>query len=369
MRKPAGNTGADLRVLGLMSGTSLDGVDLALCRFRLRSGKWYWEIERAKTVRYDPAWRSALAGAHQLSGEGLIALHERYGNWLGRQCRNFIRKDAGHPPAFIASHGHTVFHQPGKGFTFQLGDGAAIHAVTALPVVFDLRQLDVQLGGEGAPLVPIGDRHLFHQYDVCVNLGGISNLSFDRDGERVAWDVCFTNMGLNLLAGEAGMTHDRDGSIARSGKLHPVLLKKLEQAGRPAGRRRPSLGREDFEARFMPLLADRRVPLNDRLRTMTEYIAMKTAQAISSSGGRTVLLTGGGAHNRFLVERMMHHAGKVVRITVADRKTTDFKEALIFAFLGVLHVTGRTNALRSVTGARCDSCTGSSVGFGGYVHH
>ncbi|MFM7329671.1 MAG: anhydro-N-acetylmuramic acid kinase [Bacteroidota bacterium] len=352
------------RVLGLMSGTSLDGVDLALCTFEFHRNKWSWAIERAKTVPYNKEWRSTLSGAHLLSGEALIALHTRYGRWLSTQCRAFI-KTSPLPPDLIASHGHTIFHQPGNGFTFQLGDGAAIHSACGVPLAFDFRQLDVQLGGQGAPLVPIGDRHLFHQVDVCMNLGGIANLSFEKKGSRVAWDICYTNMGLNLLAEESGLRYDRDGVLARSGKPDKQLLKDLEQAGRMIGRGHPSLGREQFERLFQPLLINKTCPLAGRLHTMTEYIARRTAAAIKNSGGRTVLLTGGGAHNRFLVERMQHHCGSAISIAVADRMITDFKEALIFAFLGVLRLTGQNNALASVTGAQRDNCSGTLVGITG----
>ena len=347
-----------------MSGTSLDGIDLALCTFQYRRNKWSWVIERAKTSAYNEEWRSTLSGAHLLSGEKLIALHTRYGRWLGAQCKRFI-STCPVAPDLIASHGHTIFHQPGNGFTFQLGDGAAIHAACGVPVAFDFRQLDVQLGGEGAPLVPIGDRLLFHQYDVCMNLGGIANLSYEKNGTRVAWDICYANMGLNLLAEEGGSRYDRGGALARSGQPDKQLLSGLEQAGRSIGRQHPSLGREQFERLFLPLLNNKNSSLANRMHTMTEYIARKTAAAIKQSGGRSVLLTGGGAHNRFLVERMQHHAGNNISITVADRTITDFKEAMIFAFLGVLRISGQNNALASVTGARYDNCSGSLAGGNG----
>ena len=346
-----------------MSGTSLDGVDLAVCRFVRRAGKWSWKIESARTIPYNREWRDALSSAHLLSGEELIALHVRYGFWLGKQCKSFVKKQGLRSPDFISSHGHTIFHQPVRGFTFQLGDGAAIHAASGLPVVNDFRQLDVQLGGEGAPLVPVGDRHLFGDYDVCVNLGGISNLSFEKGGKRVAWDICFTNMGLNLLAQEAGMTHDRGGELARSGSADNRLLAALTDAALAKGGKKPSLGREDFERDYASLLSDGSVPLNNRLATMTEFISRQVCAAIRRSGGRTVLLTGGGAHNRFLVECIRRNAGGRFNITVADRMTVDFKEALIFGFLGVLRVLGEVNALQSVTGASRDSSTGTITGF------
>ena len=353
------------RVLGLMSGTSLDGVDIALCRFVKKSGRWTWTIEASRTIGYSKTWRETLSAAPLLSGERLAELHTQYGRWLGERCKSFLRTAGKRAPDFIASHGHTIFHQPGKGFTFQLGDGAAIHATSGLPVIHDFRQLDVQLGGQGAPLVPVGDRHLFGSYDVCVNLGGISNLSFEKAGKRVAWDICFTNMGLNMLASEAGQPHDEGGQGARSGEVDGGLLDELMRLSRSTGRKRPSLGREDFERDYAVLLRDKTKPLNDRLRTMTAFISKKVCEAVTRSGGRKVLLTGGGAHNTFLVECMREQAGRRFALTVADRMTVDFKEALIFAFLGVLRFRGEANALKSVTGAIRDNCSGSMTGFGG----
>jgi anhydro-N-acetylmuramic acid kinase len=353
------------RVIGIMSGTSLDGIDLAACRFSKVRGKWEYAIQKATTIPYNKYWKSAVSSAHLQSGESLISLNIAYGKYLGEQVRKFIVDQKIGSVDFVASHGHTVFHQPFLGYTFQLGDGAAIHSTSGLPVIYDFRNLDVQFGGQGAPLVPVGDRLLFHEYGVCVNLGGIANLSFEKGGKRLAWDICFVNMALNMLAGEAGKAFDRNGKLASGGQVKMDLLKSLTQAGQSLGKDRPSLAREHFEKAFEGILKNKFWSLKDRLRTMTEFIAREVGTTIRKTGANKILITGGGAHNTFLVDSIRRHAGDEKKFVKADPVLINYKEALIFAFLGVLNISGENNALRSVTGAQKDTCTGACVGFGG----
>lgn len=353
---------SNFRVVGLMSGTSLDGLDIALCRFNLNKGKWSFSIEHAVTVAYSASWRKSLAEAHWLSAQDLIQLHGAYGLYLGQAVKKFLSSARLTKPNFISSHGHTIFHQPSKGFTFQLGDGSAIFAASKIPVVSDFRTLDVFLGGEGAPLVPIGDRLLFSDYDVCVNLGGIANLSFEKQKHRKAFDICYVNMGLNWLAKKSGKEFDLNGKLSSSGKIHPTLLEELMKRSSSTNGRRPSLGREDFEKNFQPLLDDDRFPLKDRMRTFSEMIGRMVGEAIKESKGKKVLLTGGGAHNAFVRSRIAAHVGGSVLVKAEDQ-IINFKEALIFAFLGVLRVRGEVNVLRDVTGAVIDSCSGICIGF------
>ena len=350
------------RVLGLMSGTSLDGVDLALCNFTREGKKWNFKVESAKTFPYNNEWRKLLSSAHLLSGRDLSEWHARYGKWLGTLCKKYLKESGRKQPDFISSHGHTIFHQPSAGFTFQLGDGTAIAASCGLPVICDFRSLDVQLGGQGAPLVPIGDKLLFHQYDVCVNLGGIANLSFDKSKRRLAWDICFVNMGLNLLAARAGKRFDEGGKIAGKGAVDPILLNALLNLPEKIGDNHPSLAREHFEKFVEPLFIKEK-KVQDLMRTFCEYAAISVVLAIKVAKAQTVLLTGGGAHNNFLVERMRIHAGSDVKIECGSRQIIDFKEAIIFAFLGVLKKEGKINCLRSVTGASRDSSGGVMIGF------
>ena len=349
-------------VIGLMSGTSLDGLDVAYCTFEKRA-KWTYGIQIAETIKYSAAWKKRLSAAHTLSGEELAYLDSVYGKYLGQVCSAFIRQHR-LSVDFISSHGHTVFHQPARGFTLQIGNGNAIHAVTDLPVVYDFRSLDVLLGGEGAPLVPVGDKLLFYNYDVCLNMGGIANISLDLKNDRVAFDVCFCNTPLNYLAKKAGKELDRDGALAKKGEVNESLLARLSRIYRDIKSKRPSLGREIFEKRFQPHLDRGDISLNDRLRTCVESTAREIVTSIKAFGkNRKVLCTGGGALNPLLIVSMLEHAGDDLTFILPDKEVINFKEALVFAFLGVLRATDDVNCLRSVTRASRDSSTGVLVGF------
>jgi anhydro-N-acetylmuramic acid kinase len=351
------------KIIGIMSGTSLDGVDIAYCRFVLKKKTWTFSVRAAQTFPYDPAWKSRLAKAPRLSGEALAALHTLYGTFLGQCCRQFAKQRKINKIDGIASHGHTIFHQPKNKFTYQLGDGNALHAAVRLPVVCDFRGLDIALGGEGAPLVPPGDKFLFSNYDICLNLGGIANLSMDVRGERKAFDICFCNMMLNHLAAKAQKDFDRNGEMARPGLVNPGLLNSMEKKYRARGKKYPSLGREGFEQDFLPLLEDESIPLRDRLRTVCESVADEIVRSIPLSAKRRKLLaTGGGAHNGFLMELIERKLSRNTKITVPQKIIVDFKEALVFAFLGVLRLRGEINVLKSVTGASRDSCSGILIG-------
>lgn len=347
--------------IGLMSGTSLDGLDIAYGRFT-KTGRWAFKVIDAVTISYSTYWKSKLIEAPFLSGEDLLALHSAYGAFVGGECRKFIRKRGIRAVDLIASHGHTIFHQTERRFTFQLGDGNAIHAVTGLPVVFDFRSLDVALGGQGAPLVPVGDRHLFGQYDVCLNLGGIANLSMEKSNGRVAFDICFANMALNFLASKIDLGFDRNGTLASRGSVNEALLESLTDAYRPLYKKRPALGREGFETAIQPLLESESIAIEDRLRTVCESIAREVRRALPPSRKQLrILTTGGGALNGFLVTCIQRQAGNA-RVEIPAREIIEFKEALVFALLGVLRLRGEINVLKSVTRASADSCSGVIAG-------
>jgi anhydro-N-acetylmuramic acid kinase len=353
----------NFKVIGLMSGTSLDGLDIAYTHFVKNKGRWSFSLLKSTTVRYSSAWTKKLSTAQHLSGEELAELDSEYGQFLGKASRDFIKKNR-LKVDFIASHGHTIFHQPQKKFTYQLGNGNALHAACGVPVVFDFRSLDVMRGGEGAPLVPAGDKFLFAEYDVCLNLGGIANLSRDVSGKRVAFDICFTNMGLNYLTSKIGKEFDKDGAMSSDGEIDMAMLKKLEAVYSGFRKRRPSLGREIFEERVRPILDDPTIKLNDKLRTMTVSSAKEIALAISSQKKRcNVLCTGGGAFNSFFISQLLDQCGDNITLIIPDSDVIKFKEAIVFAFLGALRVRGEANCLKSVTGASSDSCAGSVVGF------
>ena len=346
-----------------MSGTSLDGVDIACCTFSYKK-QWKFTIEKAGTTHYTANWLKKLKEAHTRPVEKLMELDSAYGKFLGTLCNSFIGRNKIRNVDFISSHGHTIFHQPEKGFTLQIGNGNAIHAVSGLPVIYDFRSLDVAHGGQGAPLVPVGDKLLFNEYDVCLNLGGIANISLDRKKDRIAFDVCYVNMGLNHLANKAGKKYDHDGMLASSGEVNKKLLIKLNRAYSKVKQKRPALAREFFETHIQPVLDGENFPLQDRLRTFTESSAKEISEAILKSGKKvTVLCTGGGAFNSFLMYRLVEYCGDDATLIIPEDEVVNFKEAIVFAFLGVLRVRGEVNTLKSVTRSSKNNSSGVSIGF------
>lgn len=347
-------------IIGLMSGTSLDGLDIAYCDFSSQS---QFQLLAAETIPYSEQWRQRLASLHLASAEEYVRADAELGHLFGEMVMRFRNSHPG-PVDCIASHGHTIFHQPSARFTSQIGDPNAIHADTGLPVVADFRRLDVALGGQGAPLVPIGDRMLFGQYDCCINLGGIANISYELNGKRIAYDISPCNMALNSLAAQMGLPYDPDGSYARQGTLLPNLLAKLETLEYYHLQPPKTLGKEWFEQRFLPLLeAFSDHPVTNLLNTVAEHISMRIAASIGECHLPTgkVLVTGGGANNRYLIDRIKANSPKS-EIESVNPQIIDFKEAIIFALLAYLRINGKVNALASVTGASRDSSTGAIFG-------
>jgi anhydro-N-acetylmuramic acid kinase len=344
------------RVTGLMSGTSLDGVDIAFCIFELKEGKWSYRLEKGETIPYSAEWRSRLSRLENGSALDFARTDAEYGHYLGVITRNFHQLH--HlKPDFIASHGHTIFHQPDRSFTSQIGKGSSIAAETGCPVVCDFRSADVALGGQGAPLVPAGDQYLFAEYTHCLNLGGFANISFDSAGERIAFDICPANIVLNHLSAFSGKEYDENGGIARTGTLHPPLLEalnRLEYYHTPPPK---SLGKEWVLSEIHPVLNRFDIPPQDKLRTFTEHIAGQIARTTAGVGSGSLLATGGGAFNTFLTEEICKKTK--LSLVLPDPLVINFKEALIFAFLGVLRWKKEVNCLRSVTGARQNNTGGA----------
>jgi anhydro-N-acetylmuramic acid kinase len=345
-----------LSAIGIMSGTSLDGLDIVFCSFEKTKGKWGYRILFAETYPYTVPWRTRLAGVENGSALDLALTDAEYGHYIGVKTRKFIQKHAV-SPALIASHGHTIFHQPGRGMTLQIGNGSAIAAETGIPVVSDFRSLDVALGGQGAPLVPAGDRLLFGEYDFCLNLGGFANISYESRGKRTGYDICPVNIVLNRLAAGTGHAFDKGGRLAASGKADLRLLKKLNDL--PFYKLIPpkSLGKEWVLSTFWPVVGRSRIPVQDKLHTLCLHIAQQISVSCKRSRKSRVLVTGGGAWNSFLVETIRDHSPH--QFVVPDPHTVNFKEALIFAFLGVLRMEGEANALASSTGASADNSGGA----------
>ena len=345
----------DFKVIGLMSGSSLDGVDIAYVNFSHDNKKWFFQIVEAGNVPYSEYWKEQLSSAFNKDKEELKELDKEYGRYLGTITKKFIKKYE-MEPKLIASHGHTIFHRPEEGFTLQIGDGQEIADITGIMTINDFRTEDVEKGGQGAPLVPIGDRHLFAEYPICLNIGGIANVSYETDGQRTAYDICMANQLLNYLAGKLGYDYDNNGNIAKQGKVNKELLDILN--GNPYYRQEApkSLGREFFENVQHKIVDESDLFVADLLATATEHIAIQIADATRHLDATKMLVTGGGAKNKFLIDRIS--ALSKHEIIIPDTLIVDYKEALIFAFLAALKMEGKINVLSSVTGASSDSSSG-----------
>ncbi len=346
----------DIEVIGLMSGTSLDGLDMAWCRFSDPENTSFTVLD-AKTIQYPADLTSSLANSVTLGAEELFALDAELGKWIGNALADFV-KDGSSRPDLIASHGHTVFHQPERGFTVQIGNPAHIYAATGIRIISDFRSLDVALGGQGAPLVPIGDELLFSEYTYCLNLGGIANISFRQEGKRKAYDICACNMVLNYLSRREDLEFDRGGALARNGNIIPTMLEQFNNWSYLTGPPPKSLGFEQISSELFPILSSD-VSTKDLLRTFTEHITDQIS--IACDHGGSLLMTGGGAHNDFLRERLAAKRPDL-QLVYPDSLIVNFKEAIVFAFLGALHEWGKVNVLSSVTGAERDHISGLALG-------
>jgi anhydro-N-acetylmuramic acid kinase len=357
------------KAIGLMSGSSLDGLDIAYVHLQETGGKWTYEIVCSDCLPYSDLWMKKLSNAVHLPALDYQLLHAEYGHFTGKLVNTFIDdNNLHHQVHLIASHGHTSFHLPKQKMTAQLGDGAAIAAVTGLPVVSDLRALDIAFGGQGAPIVPIGEKLLLYEYDMFLNLGGIANLSFNQPGNYIAFDVCPANRVLNLLIQPAGKVYDEDGRLAATGTLHAALLaslNKLDYYRQPFPK---SLANDFGTATVFPLVQQYGLSIQDALRTYVEHIAVQIKYSIqaaiapSSTGvhGSKLLITGGGAFNDFLVERIHAQLKETgIEAMVPDKKLVNYKEALVMALIGVLRWREEYNIFSSVTGAARNSINGA----------
>ena len=354
------------RIFGLMSGTSLDGLDIACCDFwEDKKGKWNYRVLATETVAYPKPLGDKLKNCTSLNAIELCFLDKELGEYFGKKVKEFKLKHT-IAPLLVASHGHTVFHQPEKGLTLQIGDGHELMVHSESTVINDFRSLDVALGGQGAPLVPIGDKLLFEAYDFCINLGGIANISWDDEQRnRRAFDICACNMVLNLLANREKRHFDDRGRLAREGKLSLELLEKLNDLVYYKMEAPKSLGVEWFREHIIPLLNNEKLNTKDYLRSFSEHIAIQISQVLNELSTKNkkketkVLFTGGGTFNNFLIERIRNYTKESILFEIPEKETINFKEAVIFAFLGLLRHLGFNNVLSSVTNARVDSSGGT----------
>lgn len=347
------------RVIGLMSGTSLDGLDIACCLFQYKNEQWRFTLEQTESIDYSPEFRQRLKASVDLSARDVLLLNNEFGQYTGKLVRSFLNKYSLEVD-FVASHGHTVFHQIDKGLTYQIGAGQELANHSAQRVICDFRTLDVSLGGHGAPLVPIGDELLFSEFDFCLNLGGISNASFRHNGERKAFDISPANMLLTHILIPTGLAFDDGGRKARNGSINHELLERLnalEFYHRPFPK---SLGYEWFCEEVIPLIEASEAHIEDKLCTAIHHMAYQIAESLKPFAGKAsrLMATGGGAKNHFLTEALQQYFGEAIELVVPDESIVDFKEAIVFGLMGVLRARGEVNCLNSVTGASSDSSGG-----------
>ncbi|AWW30521.1 anhydro-N-acetylmuramic acid kinase [Echinicola strongylocentroti] len=347
------------KAIGLMSGTSGDGLDIAHCTFR-RTATWSFVIDKASTVPFPVDLGRRLGGSHLLSGEELALLDVDFGSWMGKCVRQFCQENK-LTPDLVASHGHTVFHQPHKGMTLQIGSGWTLSQESNCTVINDFRSLDVSLGGQGAPLAPVGDHFLFPAYDFCLNLGGISNVSMMHNGKRAAFDVSPFNLLLNELARKKGLPYDRGGKMASAGTVNTTFLNQLNSVGFYQKEGAKSLGREEMESVFLPLLNQQEDTIENLLATLITHYTEQISKVIHhhpTIQTNKLLVTGGGAYNDYFIKQLQQRLGTMTEVVVPAPSIVEFKEAVIFAFLGVLKMNNEINTFGSVTGANRDSSGG-----------
>lgn len=358
----------EYRAIGLMSGSSLDGLDIAFVVFNETGRKWTFQVEAAECLAYPAEWVEKLKNAVNLPARDYLELHAAYGHFIGEQVNKFIEQhQLQHRVQIIGSHGHTTFHYPQSGMTGQLGNGAAIAAKTGINTVSDLREMDVALGGQGAPIVPMGEKLLFGEYPLLLNLGGIANISASLPGGYIAYDICAANRVLNMLAAEKGLEYDKDGAIAAAGMVRDEALSALNQLAYYGEPYPKSLDNGFGIETVYPLLKKFNLSNHDAMRTMVEHICIQVmrnagrlASKITSDTTKKMLVTGGGALNTFLVEKLRHSLLPLgIELVIPDTKTINYKEALVMALLGVLRWREENTVFHTVTGAARSSIGGA----------
>jgi len=335
----------------------MDGVDLASCELVRDGQNWDYRILAAETFPYNKKLLLKLEQACNLNQDQIDDLDLELGHYYAELLNDFHQKNNSLPD-YIASHGHTILHDPDRGITMQAGNGRIMAERTGITVINDFRSEDVAQGGQGAPLVPLGDRLFFKAYDGCLNLGGFANISCDnKQGIRIAYDLCPANMALNWVAALEGKAFDKDGALARKGRIFPGLLASLNQLDFYANQPPKSLGREWFLEHFLPLVQQSDLATTDLMATVLEHIAIQISIGINTAGIQSLLITGGGALNQSLIERIQHYT--TASLVIPELQLIHYKEALIFALLGLLKIRGEINCLASVTGGKEDISAGT----------
>jgi len=341
--------------IGVMSGTSLDGLDIVSTLLELSNGCWNYKILNAKTYPYEDSFVKSLSDVYKFKTIELIKFHNYYGRYIGNNIVKFI-KEYNVKPDYIASHGHTVIHNPNKKYTLQIGSGAEIYSVTGITTVSDFRTQDIALNGQGAPLVPMGDKLLFSDYDATLNIGGFSNITILNAAQLIAFDICPSNIILNFFALKEGIKYDKDGEIGKKGSINEQLLKELDNLDFYSSLPPKSLARQWVENNILPVINKYNISNQDMLRTLYEHIAGQIVNVFNYYKINNTISTGGGTKNSFLIELI--RSKTKTKIIIPDSLLIDYKEALIFSLLGLLRLLNEVNVLKSVTGAKKDSSSG-----------
>ncbi len=344
-----------------MSGTSLDGLDLAYCQFNF-SKEWSFNIIQTKAIPFDETWQKRLQHVLNTDPLTLWKTHTYYGHLIAKEINQFIDEASLKAIDAIAMHGQTLYHNPQENISIQIGSGAAVAALTGYTTICDFRSVDIGLGGQGAPLVPVGDRLLFNQYGMCLNLGGIANISIQEIERQIAYDICGCNAYLNYYAAQLNKAYDEDGIIARSGKVDQELLSALNQLYYYKLSPPKSLDAGQVLEDLLQLDLHH-LSAEDMLATLTEHIAQKISDDILLEGKNAVnnqlLLTGGGTFNTFLIERFKYYLNDKISLVIPNEELIAFKEAIIFGFLGALRLEEQANCHKDITGARINNVGGA----------
>ncbi|WP_170227048.1 anhydro-N-acetylmuramic acid kinase [Luteibaculum oceani] len=344
--------------IGVMSGSSMDGLDIALCKFAKIDNKWEYEVLASHPKEFPGNVREALVKSTDLSAKDFFQLDAAFGDWIGHNVKMVVQ-DLNELPLFAAVHGHTVFHYPQSGYSTQLGDGAHIAAKSGIPAITSFRQLNIAYKGQGAPLVPFGDLHLFPEYDACLNLGGIANISLHAANQLKAWDISPCNQVFNYLAQKMGQAFDRDGVIAISGKVEPDLLTQLNRLEFYQEAIPKSMGNHFIKDQVIPLLEKYDCSVPNKMKTFQKHVEDKIFEALTHSDAKKVLVTGGGAFNTALIKDLQDNELGIA-FHIPSKEVVENKEAIIFAFLGLFRWFGLPNILASYSGATKD-CSGGTI--------
>ena len=345
------------KTLGIMSGTSCDGIDMAFCEFWKEKKIWNYKLKNTLTIPYSKKWKKKLLNCNKINSYKLEKLDLDLGIFIAKSIKKFIAKSK-IKPTLIASHGHTVFHNPKDKISLQIGNPQIIFSKVKIPVVYNFRQLDILMGGQGAPLVPYGEKHLFNNYDYCINIGGILNITYLNKNKTIAYDVCPANLVLNYLSRKLKLEFDKNGNKASRGKLILELFNNLNALKYYKKKNPKSLDVIFVEKEIIPLLIKYKV--EDMLFTYTEHIAHQLNKSIKKKNAK-ILVTGGGTFNEYLISRIKSLNDHNSNVLAPKKNLINFKEALIFGFLGLLRFLNKKNILKSVTGAKISTSSGIIV--------